>query len=506
MSKPIKPLTVDNISSLSNGKSITEVETQKDINSLDEKLKGNNIIDQTKNLDVIYNDYLFKENNDKELKDQTVKSFKGYDGYDGSNSLKFFIPQYGVQDFINERSLWQKGVYNITGEPGWFYFKIFFNFHNSNRGLFAGIMDDTIPNTSAIRYLFGIREFYDYDKIMDRILSLCRFTYTLSYINSITPWFFIGLNGIDKLNKVNLGDFSKEKSIDLICNGESVDMRINTLLDMYKYACYDDINCKEIIPENLRKFDMSILIMNVPIKYFQTGMVTSGQDSKMSQIGSNGDTVLNKAIKGINNVTSFLNGSNVKYFDYKGTLNTNNSLENCLSFQMYTLKNCEINPSSFESYLSNSMNNSQFNKIGNATIKINYDRCYKHTFNEWTQMMYGSDGIHYDGNTKPYKESGVLSSMVVKESENDKKIFEKQKERIKAIKNSIYNNFFDKDTEAYKALIDFSEMVIEDSLINTTDPYFLGNIGTNYDQNSYEDMWSKTKDKVNKFFTKPFKF
>ena len=191
---------------------------------------------------------------------------------DSSTKLDFILPQYGVADFINERALWQKGIHNLTGEPGWFYFKIFFNFKDS-KGLFGGIMTDEIPITSAIRYLYGIRNFYKNSKIKDRILALTRFTYTLSYINSISPWFFIGINNANKLNSLNFNELTKEKSIDIVCNGEAIDMRLNTLLDMYRYACYDEINQKEIIPENLRKFDMSIIIMNAPIKYFQTAML-----------------------------------------------------------------------------------------------------------------------------------------------------------------------------------------------------------------------------------------
>lgn len=452
------------------------------------------------NLNDLY-DLYFINNEPFNYESEVQPNIKNID-----QQLKFPIPQYGVQDFINERALWQKGVYNITGDPAWFYFKIFFHFHDT-KGLFAGIMDDVIPNTCALRYLYGIRNFYKHDKILDRMISLCRFAHTLSYINSVTPWFFIGINGINKLNAVQTEDFTKQKSIDIVCNGESIDMRINTLLDMYRYACYDEINFKEIIPENLRKFDMSIIIMNVPIKYFQTGMMTSGQNSKMSQIGSNGDTVLNKVISGANKLTSFLNGSDSTYYDYKGIMKKDNSLKDSLSFQMYTLKNCEIDLSTMEGYGNSSMNNSQFNKMGNTNIKINYDRCYKHTFNEWAQMMYGTDGIYYDGTIDKILAHTLPSAIKedVKEYQNTD-ILNQHMNRVNAIKNSIYNNFFNKDTEAYKGLIDFSEMIIEDSLINTSDPYYLGNIGTNYDQNSYENMWEKTKDKVNNFFSKPFKF
>ena len=366
-------------------------------------------------------------------------------------------------------------------------------------------MTDEIPNTSAIRYLYGIRNFYKQSKIQDRMLALARFTYTLSYINSISPWFFIGINNANKLNSMNFDELTKEKSIDLVCNGDSVDMRLNTLLDMYRYACYDEINQKEIIPENLRKFDMSIVIMNAPIKYFQSAMIASAKTSKLGQVGHNGSTVLNKVISGINKITGLLSGSSTNTFDFKNINGTNNGIDNMLSFQMYTLKNCEIDPVSFESYVPSNMNNTQFNKQGLGYIKIKYDRCYKHTFNEWTQMLYGTNGIIYDMHAQDLAgaHQNLLKSGLSKEY-NTKLNSNINNERIAAIQRSIYNAFFDTDAEAYKGLIDFSEMVIQDSLINVKDPEYLGNIAENYDETNLEDRWNKTKKKVKDFFTKPF--
>ena len=365
-------------------------------------------------------------------------------------------------------------------------------------------MTDEIPMTSALRYLYGIRNFYKNAKIQDRMLALARFTYTLSYINSISPWFFIGINNANKLNALDLKDLTKEKSIELVCNGESIDMRLNTLLDMYRYACYDEINQREIIPENLRKFDMSIVIMNAPIKYFQTAMMASAKTSKIGQVGHNGSTILNKVISGINKINGLVAGSSGNTFDFKNINGANNGIDNMLSFQMYTLKNCEIDPSSFESYVPSNMNNTQFNRQGTGSIKIKYDRCYKHTFNEWTQMLYGTNGIIYDMNAETLTKAhqNLLNNGITKEY-NTTLNSNIHKERIAAIQKSIYNSFFDTDTEVYKGLIDFSEMVIQDSLINVKDPNYLGNIAETYDETNWEDRWNKAKNKIKDFFTKP---
>lgn len=421
-------------------------------------------------------------------------------------NLDFILPQYGVQDFINERALWQKGTYNLLGEPGWFYFKIFFKF-NDFKGLFGGILDNKLPKTSALRYLAGIRDHYRNDKIYDRMLALARFTFTLSYINSQSPWFFSGLSGVNMLNAVEMSEFTKEKNIDIICNNDAIDMRLNTLLDMYRKACYDEINQKEIIPENLRKFDMSIVFMNIPIRYLQTAIILSGKNNALSHFTN--DKNINKAIDKINNVTSFLTGNtDITTFDYKtiqGGGSGGASPVNRLSFQMYTLRNCEINLETFKNYLPSSASNTEFFKLGGGAIKINYDRCFKHTFNEWNQMMYGTDSFIYDQSDN-YINPNNLTSLIDHSRYSDINLVNAvndQNRRINGIKNSIYNSFFNKDATAYKSLIDFSETIIKDSMINSKNDAFLGNIYDieNTDRNDWSATWKRTKDKIKNFFT-----
>ena len=418
------------------------------------------------------------------------------------STLDFTLPQYGVQDFINERALWQKGTHNLLGEPGWFYFKIFFKF-NDFKGLFGGILDNKLPKTSALRYLAGIRKYYENEKIYDRMLALARFTYTLSYINSQSPWFFTGISGMNKLNELSINELAKEKSIDIVCNSDAIDMRLNTLLDMYRKACYDEINQKEIIPENLRKFDMSIVIMNIPIRYLQTAIILSGKNNALSHFTN--DKNINKAIDKINNVAGFISGNtDITTFDYK-TINGANGPLNRLSFQMYTLRNCEIGLESFSNYMPSSLNNTEFFKLGGGAIKINYDRCFKHTFNEWNQMMYGTDSFIYDQGDNYINENN-LTSLIDRSRYSDINLINSvndQNKRINSIKNSIYNTFFNKHATAYKSLIDFSESIIKDSMINTKNEAFLGNIYDieNTDRNDWTSTWKRTKDKLKNFFT-----
>ena len=71
----------------------------------------------------------------------------------------FEIPNWGIKDYIRERAIWQKGVESLAGEPGWFYFKIFFKF-NTNYGLFGGILDNAESSNTALEYLDLCRSNY----------------------------------------------------------------------------------------------------------------------------------------------------------------------------------------------------------------------------------------------------------------------------------------------------------------------------------------------------------
>ena len=68
---------------------------------------------------------------------------------------KFNVPNWGINDFLNERSMFQKGISTLAGEPGHFYFKIFFNFDTSF-GLLGSLLhvDNYCNNSCHYRPFF----------------------------------------------------------------------------------------------------------------------------------------------------------------------------------------------------------------------------------------------------------------------------------------------------------------------------------------------------------------
>lgn len=301
---------------------------------------------------------------------------------DNNDEYQFNIPRWGYNDFINERNIFIKHLSNGFDEPGWFYFKIFFDF-SSDHGLFGGIMNSInssnhVSVNSATDYLTQCKDLFKYEKLEERIVCLQRFTRLLSYININAPWFFKSVKNLSNVSNPKIDVInSDEQYIELELDQDAVDMRISTLLSLYKYVCYDDINNKEILPDNLRKFDMCIFMFASPIKFIHN--IQSNDDQTKSLY---------------NNTNSTSNPSSI------------------MSFKLYKFLNCEIDPTTLGGYVNSDIKNDQPFALGQNTIKIKYDRVYEYSMNEFFGFMFGSDGIYLDNpniSVKDIKDLTILS-------------------------------------------------------------------------------------------------
>ena len=329
--------------------------------------------------DIVKNDYAYIRNRLNGL-NLTYKNEDTDGGQIADKELKnstgwhqvLSLPQWGYDSFINERAMWQKGLTSPFGEPGYFYFKIFFKF-DTQFGLLGGILNDADPvlggHNTAMRYLNYLNGsqtdetnsgFYESLIPNERMRALIKFVKTLSYINCNAPWFFKSIKGLDKAGNPIVNEFTKEKNIEIECNVDAIDMRLSTLLDLYRFVCYDDFSNKEVIPENLRKFDMSILIFNTPIKTLHTAM----------RYGT--------------------------YYPYKQAFANNDKYEHLMSFKLFEFNGCEIDINSIGSMIPGDINNETPFQIGKGIIKINYDRCTTYMSNEMNGILFGSTGFYYD--------------------------------------------------------------------------------------------------------------
>lgn len=191
-------------------------------------------------------------------------------------------------------------------EPGCFFWKPLFYFLNSNsENVFGGggllhpswmitgeykevkASDISCTNSKALRDCEGVE--YDaklqnsaYNYLMRngevrRAKLLEDFITILSDISSNTPWYFKEVSGLDEaVNKRTFYEAPKidsvRKSITITCLTDSIDTRIGTMLDMYRSICYSWQTKREILPANLRKFDMGIYVFTKPYQSYKRDM------------------------------------------------------------------------------------------------------------------------------------------------------------------------------------------------------------------------------------------
>lgn len=261
-----------------------------------------------------------------------------------------------LQDMLNFQKAGTRGgdSFNYTDTPSHSYFKLLFYFHNNDTnetagGLLAPTWQVATGNyymyNSAWAYLMQNGEY-------ERAEKLEQFITLLSDINSESPWYFSEVSGVDEaLNRalVTSNEFKLDESrkkISIKCLPDAVDQRIGTLLSLYRDVTWSWIMKREIIPANLRKFDMAIYIWESPIYSLTT-------DSKLNE----------------------------------------DSSEFSSSYRMIEFHNCEIDYNSIKSGLG-----TLTNKEGTQpeyTIDIMFDDCYERNYNAFMMRTIG-DMIMYD--------------------------------------------------------------------------------------------------------------
>lgn len=138
-------------------------------------------------------------------------------------------------------------------DPTYLGFKLFFLFDQPSSGLLSR---EDHPNT-AYGYLKRIGD--------ERRLSyLVQFVTLLQRINTECPWFWQSIDGLAEAWKHGYETegfkplLPKEAKITINTLDESVDLRMTALMDLYRKACFDWPNRREIVPKNLRYFNVSV--------------------------------------------------------------------------------------------------------------------------------------------------------------------------------------------------------------------------------------------------------
>ena len=99
----------------------------------------------------------------------------------------------------------------------------------------------------------------------ERAIKLLKFTETLKLINKEMPWYFTSITGVDRAMDFNMkepywgGDDAK---LEIECN-ESINLAITGLMDLYREAVYDLKAWTQILPENYRRFNLTVTVNEV---------------------------------------------------------------------------------------------------------------------------------------------------------------------------------------------------------------------------------------------------
>ena len=206
----------------------------------------------------------------------------------------------------------------------------------------------------------------------ERAQYLKHFITLLSNINSESPWYFKSIKGIEEaINRKQFTetfDFKDRGRLVIECMPDSFDQRIATLLDLYRAAAFSWSNKREIIPANLRKFDMSVIVFQVPIQrmHMPDGLVSNsfsrGVPNMLGQVSS----------------LMFESDVNFATMDYKqsGPMQA--------SYKIYEFHNCEFDYNSSTAAGDGLTNEEPFNTTYN--IAILYDDMYESRYNQFVQF------------------------------------------------------------------------------------------------------------------------
>lgn len=196
-----------------------------------------------------------------------------------------------IHDFRSSSGRNNQSAFHYTDTPGRYYFKLFFYFDQ------GGLLDSrynekyshekhtTEYYNSALNYLRLNGEY-------ERADLLTKFIQLLQNINTHSPWYFSEIDGVvESLGRKQFadGDMKIEETRPMMtikCLPDPVDDRIGTLVDLYKAVCFSYVQKKEIIPANLRKFNMGIYV-------FQTPKRMHDYNDIFASIGGDGDFVAN---------------------------------------------------------------------------------------------------------------------------------------------------------------------------------------------------------------------
>lgn len=222
--------------------------------------------------------------------------------YNTSKEIESFIQIYNSTDVGDS--------FNVLNDSTLTGFKLFFHFDSP-----SGLLADEQYINSALAYLKRIGH-------MNRFSMLQRFIMLLSKINSYCPWMFQSISGLQELYMMPFSNVYRNTNLD-IKTLETIDGKMTSLFQMYRFIAWDDLRGVWVLPPNLRRFSMSIYI-------YDYRMFSSSSTTAVDLL----QTVYNTDIRNINHVLfdmglcEFTNDSGKDFFENVSNVNSEFSTSN----------------------------------------------------------------------------------------------------------------------------------------------------------------------------------
>ena len=269
----------------------------------------------------------------------------------------------GVGDMHRFRRVDRTG-FNVTDNVDLRFFKLLFYFinddvDNTEVNFFNGGSSGLLAPT----WLDNPRdnEYYKYNSAWaflksnyeeERADALEKFICLLSQISSESPWYFQSVSGVDEALSREKWQVSEErKKISIKCLNDPVDHRIESLLSLYRSIVWSHARKCEVLPANLRKFDMGMFVFGGLFNGLVVERDKSGNQTNWAKIG---------------HLNINTDRANYKYIEFH---------------------NCEISLDSIKSGFGEMSNAEGFEQ--EFTIDIYFDDCYEHEYNPFIMRSFG---------------------------------------------------------------------------------------------------------------------
>lgn len=272
--------------------------------------------------------------------------------------------------------------------PSWLDFSNKFNFEAKNQGEI-----ETLWRSSTAFNYFVLNG----DTI--RAKQTKQFVELLSSISSNSPWYFQNIKGLETAIERSVAapgaefQFKEERDkITIECLDDSYDQRIGTLLDLYRAIVWSWETKRQMLPSNLRKFDMTIVAFQLPLrgKHVTRNLINMG-NIKDELISDNvtGEKI-SKVIHGARGVTNIY---------------TNDSDAPVASFKAWEFHGCEID------YNSSKSGWGELDNAAGSTPKYNIDIFFDDVFETRFNEFIPSTITDIVGDNIPYQYKEDLSTV-----------------------------------------------------------------------------------------------